>query len=463
MYHRAKPYYIHERIAKLGSMFSLRVLLVMNDVHDSMTDIRDLSKVALSHDLTIVMAWNEEQAATYIETYKLFEHKSPDPIRERTQSDYAGQVNTMLTSIRGVNKTDALTLTSNLGSIDSISRASVDQVSHLPGFGQVKVKRLREAFNQPFRVGEVRTMRQRKAHEALAAAERGEALPDDWNARARADVSAPSTRPDDTPAQDSPVKGSSSELLPPSGSMRGGEENVRPPGIVESTSTAPSPVTDPSRDPTPAPDNPSLRAALAFRRKGKTAQFPGKAFNPPILPAETSTKSTSKHPAEPTNAPPSPRGSKRLRSHLLTDEHASIDSPALPLEGAGADVDENGGQRDEDREGLDLDLELRDMEDMDDSAQMALALQLSGTELPNTDAERRGAVHNQDQGAQTDQTRAKPNGHHPRSATDATAEPARAEFTSQPADDIELELDDLDELTEEQQLALALQMSQQGQ
>jgi Helix-hairpin-helix domain len=115
----------------------------------------------------------------------LFEHKPPDVIKERISDDYLSQLNNVLTSVRGVNKTDVMTLTSNFGSLKRIAQAGPDEMSLLPGFGEVKVKRLREAFSQPFRtgsstgtVGDARTMRSRKAAAALRAAEAGEELPD---------------------------------------------------------------------------------------------------------------------------------------------------------------------------------------------------------------------------------------------------------------------------------------------
>ncbi|KDN43419.1 hypothetical protein K437DRAFT_257481 [Tilletiaria anomala UBC 951] len=176
-YHRLHPEYIHQRISTLGTMFSLRILLVQCDVNDHQPAIKELTKIALINNLTMMLAWTPEDVGRYIETYKAFEHKPPDIIKERVGDDYLSQLNSVLTSVRGVNKTDVMTLTSNVGSLKRIAQTDTDELNNLPGFGDIKVKRLREAFSQPFRVGEGRTMRQRKAQEALEAAERGEELP----------------------------------------------------------------------------------------------------------------------------------------------------------------------------------------------------------------------------------------------------------------------------------------------
>jgi len=56
-----------------------------------------------------------QEAATYIMTYKAFEHKPPDMLKERVQKDYPSQLQNVLTSVKGVNKTDVITLSTNFG------------------------------------------------------------------------------------------------------------------------------------------------------------------------------------------------------------------------------------------------------------------------------------------------------------------------------------------------------------
>ncbi|TKY87026.1 hypothetical protein EX895_003703 [Sporisorium graminicola] len=161
-YHRLHPEYVHTRIAKLGQMFTLRVLLVLCDVNDHQLAIKELTKTALINNLTLIVAWSAEEAGRYIETYKSFEFKPPDPIQERVGEDYISQITNVLTQVRGVNRTDVVTLLTRFGSFKGVVGAEVDEVGMCPGFGEVKAKRLREVFTQPFRVGEGRTYKQRK-------------------------------------------------------------------------------------------------------------------------------------------------------------------------------------------------------------------------------------------------------------------------------------------------------------
>ncbi|KAI0777637.1 restriction endonuclease type II-like protein [Trametes elegans] len=150
-YHRLHPEYIHQRIEKLGHSYNLRVLLLMCDVSEHQDPIRELTKICLINEITIMVAWNAEEAGYYLSTYKQFEHKPPDLIKERVDKDYHSMLRTALTSISKVNKTDVETLRTSFGSFAAISRASSEQLQNLPGFGQVKAKRIQDAFNKPFR------------------------------------------------------------------------------------------------------------------------------------------------------------------------------------------------------------------------------------------------------------------------------------------------------------------------
>ncbi|PWN52386.1 DNA repair protein rad10 [Violaceomyces palustris] len=170
-YHRLHPEYIHTRIQKLQQMFTLRVLLVMCDVKDHQPAIKELTKVSIINDLTMMVAWTPEEAGRYIETYKSFEHKPPDLIKERVSDDYMSQLTSVLTCVRGVNKTDVITLASRFGSLKRISTATVEELSMCPGFGELKAKRLRDAFHLPFRVGETRSRKERRMEEGVTAGE----------------------------------------------------------------------------------------------------------------------------------------------------------------------------------------------------------------------------------------------------------------------------------------------------
>lgn len=104
--------------------------------------MKELTKVAIVNGYTLITCWrcvrtcelsrlkkleltpfasstwpsvSAQEAGRYLETYKSFERKPPDLIRERVDDSYMAHMTSALTSVRGVNKTDVTTLISNFG------------------------------------------------------------------------------------------------------------------------------------------------------------------------------------------------------------------------------------------------------------------------------------------------------------------------------------------------------------
>lgn len=57
-------------------------LLYAQEPHNA---LKHLTRMCFLADLTLMLAWNPEEAGKMIETYKLFEHRSPDLIMERAE------------------------------------------------------------------------------------------------------------------------------------------------------------------------------------------------------------------------------------------------------------------------------------------------------------------------------------------------------------------------------------------
>ncbi len=97
------------------------------------------------------MAWNQQDCAAYISTLKSFENKPPDAIKEQVDSNHFSQINRTLTTIKSVNKTDILTLSSHFKTLrDVVVNGNGKSMQHLTGFGDQKIKRVCDAFDQPF-------------------------------------------------------------------------------------------------------------------------------------------------------------------------------------------------------------------------------------------------------------------------------------------------------------------------
>ncbi|XP_051632574.1 DNA excision repair protein ERCC-1 [Manacus candei] len=137
-YHHLNPEYIHERLRRLGRSFALQVLLLQVDVKDPQQSLRDLAKVCILTDCTLLVAWSPEEAGRYLETYKAYEQKPPDLLKERVEQDFLSRMTDCLTSVKSVNKTDVLSLLSAFGSLAGVVGAARGDLSLCPGVGPQK-------------------------------------------------------------------------------------------------------------------------------------------------------------------------------------------------------------------------------------------------------------------------------------------------------------------------------------
>ncbi len=149
-YHNLNPNYIHKRIAELKNNFDLRVLLCLVDVDDNAAILLHLNKTCVVHNLSLTLAWSEQEAARYLETFKAFEGKDASSIQKKKDITYSEQVTDVLGCVRSVNKTDASQLLSQFGNFKSLATTSIEELQSCPGIGEKKVRRLYDAFTKPF-------------------------------------------------------------------------------------------------------------------------------------------------------------------------------------------------------------------------------------------------------------------------------------------------------------------------
>uniref|UniRef100_A0A3Q4MYQ4 DNA excision repair protein ERCC-1 n=1 Tax=Neolamprologus brichardi TaxID=32507 RepID=A0A3Q4MYQ4_NEOBR len=149
-YHNLNPNYIHDRLKQLGHTFTLRVLLVQVDVQkDPHHALKELARMCIMADCTLILAWPEE-AGRYLETYKSYEKKPADMLKEQVEKDYLSKVTDCLTTVKSINKTDAITLLSAFSSVEGIVSASKEDLVVCPGLGPQKARRLFDVLHKPF-------------------------------------------------------------------------------------------------------------------------------------------------------------------------------------------------------------------------------------------------------------------------------------------------------------------------
>ena len=149
-YHTLNPNYIHERL-KQSFGFELKILLVQVDVKEPHHALRQLMRIAILCEFTLMLAWSHQEAGQILETYKLFEGKPPDMIMEKSNPDPHSRLVDSLTTVKSVNKTDAATLLNVFGTISGVYKATIEELTLCPGFGPQKASRLYKALHEPFK------------------------------------------------------------------------------------------------------------------------------------------------------------------------------------------------------------------------------------------------------------------------------------------------------------------------
>lgn len=151
-YHRLHPEYVYSRIKALGGKFNLRILLVMVDIQNHEEPLKELSKTSLINNVTIILTWSAQEAGRYLELYKSYEHAAPTGIKAHQSTSYSDQLIEFVTVPRSINKTDAVGLVSNFGSIRTAVNARPEEIALIAGWGEKKVQRWCQVVREPFRI-----------------------------------------------------------------------------------------------------------------------------------------------------------------------------------------------------------------------------------------------------------------------------------------------------------------------
>ncbi len=149
-YHKLNPEYLIGRMEAMRRQFKLRIVLVQVDDIDCEGALLRIQALCVANGFTTICAFGEEEAARYLETYKLFEKKSSEEIEERKNADYLSRATDALTQVRAVNKSDVKNLLRNFRSVGAVMEAPMENFALCAGIGEKKVARMYAAFNEPF-------------------------------------------------------------------------------------------------------------------------------------------------------------------------------------------------------------------------------------------------------------------------------------------------------------------------
>ncbi|KAG9803099.1 DNA repair protein rad10, partial [Aureobasidium melanogenum] len=151
-YHRLHPEYIYARIRQLGQKYLLRIVLVMVDIENHQDPLKELSKTSLINNVTLMLTWSANEAGRYLELFKSCENAAPTGIKAQKAATFADNLVEFITVPRSINKTDAVGIVSNFGSVRTSVNARPEDLAHIAGWGDKKVKAWCQSVREPFRV-----------------------------------------------------------------------------------------------------------------------------------------------------------------------------------------------------------------------------------------------------------------------------------------------------------------------
>lgn len=152
-FHATNPTYIYDRITSLGTNYDLRILLVIVDHIEYESYLKELSKLFIRCKITMMLAWSIEDAAAYLERYKLSENQPAELIMgQPTNPEYDEALDQyMIDAIaecKTVNRTDAASLVGLFDKFERICQMSSEDLAICPGVGLQKANKLHDLLHR---------------------------------------------------------------------------------------------------------------------------------------------------------------------------------------------------------------------------------------------------------------------------------------------------------------------------
>lgn len=103
-YFNYRPKYIETRVSEIPrNSFRVLILLVLVDQSNADIAARNLSILCTKLDLSLVMAFNQNEAAKYLETLKIFAKKGPEILKPTFEE--SERISKFLSVSKSVNST----------------------------------------------------------------------------------------------------------------------------------------------------------------------------------------------------------------------------------------------------------------------------------------------------------------------------------------------------------------------
>ena len=150
-FQRLHPDYLQKRIEALGARHRTKVLLCRVDLEQPEEPLEQVTLAAFHAGLSLLLAWSDAEAAAHLEMLHRHQNKSAEVLMGKVaDGDHRSRLSEVLTTVRGVNRTDASSLVTRFGSLAAIARAPEEELQGVPGIGDKKVRQLHQVFHAPF-------------------------------------------------------------------------------------------------------------------------------------------------------------------------------------------------------------------------------------------------------------------------------------------------------------------------
>ena len=101
-YHSLNPNYIYDRLKSSKLPYQLKILLVQCDVTEPSESLKELARLCILYEFTLLLSWSDEESARFLETYRIMEGKSAENLMDGQQqqsNDYLSKLIDMLTQV----------------------------------------------------------------------------------------------------------------------------------------------------------------------------------------------------------------------------------------------------------------------------------------------------------------------------------------------------------------------------
>eukprot|EP00835_Amoeboradix_gromovi_P000128 NODE_4_length_55019_cov_0.425091.p30 type:complete len:197 gc:universal NODE_4_length_55019_cov_0.425091:17772-17182(-) len=145
-YHRLHPEYIETRL-KMYIPYKIKLILIKIDLGDYSSTLQDLYLLISKSSFNCLIGASDQECGLILENFCIYSKKPSNFLLSRKNNEYLMQVQNSLTAIKGVNKSDALTLITKFKSIKQFSKATKEELADCPGIADTKISRILNVLN----------------------------------------------------------------------------------------------------------------------------------------------------------------------------------------------------------------------------------------------------------------------------------------------------------------------------